>query len=482
PHIQISSFVAADGNDDIFESSEVVDLTLSVVSEYASINSLWARIFVADQYGQVLTDSAYFGYLESDNEGDNSSNPFVIQLSDDVRPGGRMPVDINFYDVNGEVINAGRIEVVVGQSQNAVFHTLSNGSFKLTVDNFGGIGHGENSPSPAGVIGFSPFESEFDILPEFSLMIAAGNEEHVSDAARSEAEFISDNDFLASREIEAVFENPGSFGSADLFGYYNDSLASEPLGVSIRQRTSIFNDPELENCVIIEYSILPENAVSEDLYYIGFLMDWDLADGGGGIEQSAFDFGGDFCYFYNQANDLYVGMRFLNRSVYGYKILPNIPGEKTLLSDSSKYQHLSSGEIHSGVEKWNDYFGIISARESYNGSGDSIKIGIAVAVGQSLSDLEYGFLKAYNYYNITTGADDIVDGSVLPVNFKLNQNYPNPFNMSTTISFSLESPGHVQLDIFNILGQKVVQLANGLYSAGNVSINWDGRDAIGNEL
>ncbi|HDS01245.1 MAG TPA: hypothetical protein ENO07_04420, partial [candidate division Zixibacteria bacterium] len=370
PHIQISSFVAGDGNDDIFESSEIVDLTLNVISQYASINSLWARIFIADEYARVLTDSAYFGYLESDQEGNNSFSPFVIQLSEQVRPGGRMPVDIDFYDVNGEVINAGRIEIVVGQSQNAVFHTLSNGSFKLTVDNFGGIGHGENSPSPAGVIGFSPVESEFDILPEFSLMIATGNDARVSDASRSETEFISDNDFLASREMEAVFQNPGSFGAADLFGYYSDSLATEPLGVSIRQRTSIFDDPELENCVIIEYSILPENGLNGDLYYLGFLMDWDLADGGGGVEQSAFDVSGDFCYFYNQDDDLYVGLRFLNKPVYGYKILPNIPGGKSLLSESSKYQHLTSGEINGGVEKWTDYFSIISARETYNGSGD----------------------------------------------------------------------------------------------------------------
>ncbi len=482
PNIEITGFEADDGNDRIIESGEIVNLNIEVISQYSSINNLWAEVFVSEEYAQALLDSSDFGYIGADQTGDNSSNPFMLLISDQIRPGGRMPVDINFYNENGETVNTRRIEIVVGQSENAEYHTMANGIIKLTVDNFGGIGHGENSPSPAGVVGFSPYESEFDILPEFSLMVAGSNDERVSDASRSETEFVSDNDFLASREFEAVFENPGSFGTGDLFGYYSDSLASEPLGLSVKQRTSIFDDPELENCVIIEYSILPETAAYDDLYYIGFLMDWDLGDGGSGIEKSSYNHSGEFCYFYNQAEDLYVGLRFLNKPVYGYKIMPNVPGSKSLLSDSVKYQYLTGGEINTGVEKWNDYFSVISTQESYYATGDSIKIGIAVVVGQSLTELEYGFTKAYDYYNISTDIDDIADDPVLPSSFELNQNYPNPFNMATTISFDLPSSGHVQLDVYNLLGQKVTELASGEYPAGTVSINWDGRDRNGNDL
>jgi subtilisin-like proprotein convertase family protein len=48
----------------------------------------------------------------------------------------------------------------------------------------------------------------------------------------------------------------------------------------------------------------------------------------------------------------------------------------------------------------------------------------------------------------------------------LGQNYPNPANSSTSIAFSLETPSNVKLNIYNIYGQIVAELANGYFSAG----------------
>jgi hypothetical protein len=61
----------------------------------------------------------------------------------------------------------------------------------------------------------------------------------------------------------------------------------------------------------------------------------------------------------------------------------------------------------------------------------------------------------------------------------LRQNYPNPFNPSTTIEFILNRPSDIQLDIYNILGQKVRILTKGYKSAGNHLYRWDGADDNG---
>ncbi|MCK4461496.1 MAG: T9SS type A sorting domain-containing protein, partial [candidate division Zixibacteria bacterium] len=69
--------------------------------------------------------------------------------------------------------------------------------------------------------------------------------------------------------------------------------------------------------------------------------------------------------------------------------------------------------------------------------------------------------------------------SPLPGSFHLSQNYPNPFNQGTTISFYLDKSSHVELEVFNILGQKVRSLVDGYRNAGPHSEVWDGRDGGG---
>jgi endoglucanase len=75
------------------------------------------------------------------------------------------------------------------------------------------------------------------------------------------------------------------------------------------------------------------------------------------------------------------------------------------------------------------------------------------------------------YFYRETGTN--VDTDELPTNFVLNQNYPNPFNPTTTISYSIPTAGQVQMDVFNLQGQRVATLVNRFQSAGSHVINFD---------
>ncbi len=63
---------------------------------------------------------------------------------------------------------------------------------------------------------------------------------------------------------------------------------------------------------------------------------------------------------------------------------------------------------------------------------------------------------------------------LLPKEFKLAQNYPNPFNPATTILFSLPEPMNATVEVFNILGERVKTVFNGLGQAGENSVVWNG--------
>lgn len=54
----------------------------------------------------------------------------------------------------------------------------------------------------------------------------------------------------------------------------------------------------------------------------------------------------------------------------------------------------------------------------------------------------------------------------IPVDFTLKQNYPNPFNPTTTIKFGLPEETKVDLEIFDILGQRVKTIVSKKYEAG----------------
>ncbi|MBL6825953.1 MAG: T9SS type A sorting domain-containing protein [Balneolaceae bacterium] len=60
--------------------------------------------------------------------------------------------------------------------------------------------------------------------------------------------------------------------------------------------------------------------------------------------------------------------------------------------------------------------------------------------------------------------------------FLLFQNYPNPFNPSTQIQYVLPQASQVTLEIFNSVGQKVVELVNGQQAAGSHTVHFDAKD------
>jgi hypothetical protein len=77
----------------------------------------------------------------------------------------------------------------------------------------------------------------------------------------------------------------------------------------------------------------------------------------------------------------------------------------------------------------------------------------------------------YEFVNIPT--DVAEDGPTLPTTPTLSQNYPNPFNPSTTIKFTLATPAEVSLDVFNLMGQKIVTLVDEPLGAGLHEVTFD---------
>ncbi len=78
---------------------------------------------------------------------------------------------------------------------------------------------------------------------------------------------------------------------------------------------------------------------------------------------------------------------------------------------------------------------------------------------------------AWVFARTTTGVEGT--GPVHPGLFALDQNYPNPFNPATTIRFEIPVDGRVSLGVYNMLGEKVADLAEGMMHSGIHTLRFD---------
>jgi len=77
------------------------------------------------------------------------------------------------------------------------------------------------------------------------------------------------------------------------------------------------------------------------------------------------------------------------------------------------------------------------------------------------------------------------NGETPPINIEygLHNAYPNPFNPETTIQFIMQEPGNAELSIYNIKGQRVIELYNNFVNEVDepIVVHWNGKDAQGRQ-
>lgn len=98
-----------------------------------------------------------------------------------------------------------------------------------------------------------------------------------------------------------------------------------------------------------------------------------------------------------------------------------------------------------------------------------------VNFGGGDSSGETDFLDIY----LAKFGDALTAVSTAPIPARLEQNVPNPFNPRTTIPYTLEAPGHVQVGIYDAAGRVIAMLDGGRKAAGTHTLAWDGRDRNG---
>jgi len=77
------------------------------------------------------------------------------------------------------------------------------------------------------------------------------------------------------------------------------------------------------------------------------------------------------------------------------------------------------------------------------------------------------------WYNERPAGMSISDDAPIASRYELGQNYPNPFNPITHIRYNIPETGNTKLTVFNMMGETVANLVNGVVSAGGHTVSWN---------
>ncbi len=120
--------------------------------------------------------------------------------------------------------------------------------------------------------------------------------------------------------------------------------------------------------------------------------------------------------------------------------------------------------------------GSVTRQNKYSFIDDDVLIG--EIYDYRLADISYSGEKEY-YPLMVVG---ILVEDNLPSTYFIMQNYPNPFNPSTSISYGLPQQSSVGLSIYDVQGQLVKTLQQGVKAPGNYEVQWLGMDQQGNPV
>ncbi|MDP8203468.1 MAG: FlgD immunoglobulin-like domain containing protein [Candidatus Tenebribacter mawsonii] len=224
------------------------------------------------------------------------------------------------------------------------------------------------------------------------------------------------------------------------------------------QAQSIFEDIENGDFHLLEGSLAVDAGFDTLGYYYPFDMDdnhriWDGDNNGtaiidiGPYEFGAPSLGGIEGYTYNPTTGNPVDYVLLK--------INNQPGKFTFTDGIGNFEY----RLPAGI------YNVYAERVFYE---DVIEYQVEVIDG------EFTQLNIQMYESV-----DIDNNEIIPMKDNLNlTNFPNPFNPSTTISFSVtQNSDFVNLEVYNIKGQKVKTLLNEEMQNGKHTTVWYGLDS-----
>ena len=449
-------------NNGILEPGETITVNIQFKNYLSGTSSLAVSLESKNSYSAIVNGNFNAGAIGTLQTFDNSSSKFTFTLPKSMP--SNVPLDFLIHYTDGSYSDFQWISAI----GNPNYATQAGNDISLTITSAGNLGFNDYPNNKQGT-GFH-FGDGPNYMFEGSLMLA-NSSTRVLDQIRDSTQQAEKKSFLNVQPFKISI--PGSISDIQGSTLFNDNIAAQKLGVNVKLQSYSFIDPADKNYIILRYTITNTSGAAISNLYAGLYFDWDMIEGSGANDLTAYDNTGNFGYVHHQGliPDTTIGIGLLSANNYGFYAITNTQGTGAFgYTVNEKWTALSSGLTHTSAGPL-DIANVTSSGPYNIPSGSSIDVAFALAADINLANLRTAFANARTKYNsIITSVND----SKLPVpyKFELAQNYPNPFNPSTTIKFSIPSESHVILKIYDMLGREVRTLLNEEKAPGNYSVNF----------
>jgi serine protease len=458
PSVRFENKTSTDNNDDSFVIGDTINISGDFVNYLDPTTNLTATLTSTSGFVTVLNGTYNIGALGTLATANNSSSPFTVKVNTGTPLNSKITFKLTLNDGSysdvflfTEIVNVDYINITIND-------VLTTQTSKGQIF-WNGLAQTEG-------LGFNYLGNQ--LVYDGGLMI--GNVNEVSDNMRS-APGAFDLDFQSALRVTQTI--PSVQSEFDLYGKFNDNLASPQLHVLVTHKTFAWSTPGNTKYIIVEYNIKNNGTNALSSLYAGIFADWDVMDFN--LNRASQDVATKMGYVYStQASGLYAGVKLLTSGPWHHYAIDNITGGAggvNIYDDftsAEKYTTLSTNRTDAGTAgSGNDVCSVVGSWLFSLSAGDSVTVAFAILAGDDLPDLINSAVNAQNQYDNITSVHE-VSANENAVQLSV---YPNPASDQLLINFFLNDPAKTALSIYNSLGEKIYEMESKNFKPGKQSVS-----------
>ncbi len=325
------------GGNGIINAGESVDVTVLLTNYLSPASDLTIELASIDGLADITQKSATISQL---NSGDTTTATFTFLVDSNVPDGTHLRFSTTI--TSGDYNDRDFFQLIVNPPR---YLDHDTGPLQTSITTQGNIGFFDFAGS--GGSGF--VLNGNNMLFEGGLMIGT-SDSTVSDCIRGEGQSErQDDDFKPAFDSTLGIISPGEQADEEGLITFVDSLAQNPLGLSITQQTYAFKTEPLTKFVIFKYTITNLSSADHNAMYAGLFFDWDINEDA--VDHARFDPGRRLGIAQNSKDTpkLLAATKVLTNTLEtGFRAIDN-PGEiyggdaGDGFTNKEKWQFLSSG-------------------------------------------------------------------------------------------------------------------------------------------